>query len=65
MDAASRRRHSTPVMQEKNLMKVVTLWKTNIAGWNITIGNTSSKGPLSIAMLVYQSVVVGVSWLKH
>ena len=37
----------------------VTLWQTNIAGWNITIFNRKyifNPGPFSIAMLVYRSV---------
>ena len=38
-----------------------TLWQTNIAmeyPHHLLIGNTSSKGPFSIAMLVYRSVCI-------
>ena len=37
-------------------------WQWNI---NISIGHTSSKGPFSIAMLVYQSVVGITQFINH
>jgi len=42
-------------------MKQLPSWKTNIAIAGISpfsIGNTSSNGPFSIAMLVYWSVFI-------